>query len=173
MNKTVIILGSSRSNGNTRKVVDFITARKACEVIDLNDLKMGYYSYEFIHKNDDFIPTAKHIVENFDTIIFATPVYWYNMSAVMKTFFDRISDLLRNEEIVIGRKFRGMNMVVVSCSGEDLVDGFYMPFKESANYLGMNYLGQVHTWMGADGEVAEKCVSGIDGLLEKVGLNDK
>lgn len=63
----------------------------------------------------------------------------------MKFFFDRISDLLRNEEIVIGRKFRGKNMAVISCNGEDLVGGFYMPFKESANYLGMNYLGNVHT----------------------------
>lgn len=170
MNKPIIILGSSRSNGETRKVVDFIRSKQDCEVIDLNDLKMGYYSYEFIHKNDDFIPTAKRIVENFDTIIFATPVYWYNMSAVMKTFFDRISDLLRNEEIVIGRKFRGMNMAVISCSGEDLVDGYYMPFKESANYLGMNYLGEVHTWMGENGAVAEKCKPQIKDFLNKVFL---
>ena len=167
MNKTLIILGSSRSNGDTKKVVDFICSKQNCEVIDLNDLKMGYYSYEYIHKNDDFISTSKRIVENFDTIIFATPVYWYTMSAVMKTFFDRISDLLSNEEIVIGRKLRGMNMAVVSCSTEDLVDGFYMPFRESANYLGMNYLGEVHTWLGEDGEVAEGCVAAVTEFVEK------
>lgn len=169
MNKTIIIFGSSRSDGNTRKVLDFIIQKNNWKVIDLNDLKIGYYSYNYIHKNDDFIPTAKYIVDNYDTIIFATPVYWYTMSAIMKTFFDRISDLLRNEEIVIGRKFRGKNMAVVSCSGEDLVDGFYMPFKESANYLGMNYLGEVHTWLDESGEnVAKKCMKNIDAFLEKI-----
>ncbi len=164
-NKTVIILGSSRSQGNTRKVLDYILEQNDFELIDLNDLKMGYYSYEFIHKHDDFIPTAKRIVEQYDNIVFATPVYWYNMSAVMKTFFDRISDLLRNEEIVIGRKFRGKNMAVISNSSEDLVDGFYMPFRESANYLGMNYLGEVHTWLDEDGNVAEKCKPHIQSFL--------
>ncbi len=150
--KAVIILGTSRSEGNTKKVVDQLNKNHNFEIIDLNNKKIGYYSYDFIHKNDDFIPTAKYIVENFDTIIFATPVYWYTMSAIMKTFFDRISDLLRNEEIVIGRKFRGKNMAVISCSNEnDLVNGYYMPFKESANYLGMNYLGDIHGWVNEKG----------------------
>ena len=171
-NKTVIIFGSSRSDGDTRKVLDLIHQKNDWEIIDLNTLKIGYYDYNYIHKNDDFIPTAKHIVDNFDTIIFATPVYWYTMSAVMKTFFDRISDLLENEEIEIGRKLRGKNMAVISCSNEDLIDGFYMPFKESANYLGMNYLGEVHTWLGEDGEVATKCIPQIETFVKSVLKNE-
>ena len=50
-------------------------------------------------------------------------------------------------------------MGVVSCSGHnDLKDGFDMPFKESAIYLGMNYLGHVHAWIDSNniGEEASK-----------------
>ena len=30
---------------------------------------------------------------------------------------------------------------------DDIKDGFSMPFIESANYLGMTYLGDTHTWV--------------------------
>jgi hypothetical protein len=69
------------------------------------------------------------------------------MSAVMKTFFDRISDLLKIRKD-LGRKLRGKSMALVSCSGDnDLVNGFEMPFVESAAYLGMRYLGAYHSWL--------------------------
>lgn len=57
-------------------------------------------------------------------------------------------------------------MAVISCNGEDLVGGFYMPFKESANYLGMNYLGNVHTQLDEDREnIAKKCTKNIEKFL--------
>ena len=36
------------------------------------------------------------IIEKYDTLIFATPVYWYSMSGIMKVFFDRKNDNLLN-----------------------------------------------------------------------------
>ena len=103
------------------------------------------------NKDDDFIPLMRNITSQYRRIIFATPVYWYSMSAIMKTFFDRISDLLTWEK-ELGRTLRGKEVGVVSCSGHnDLREGFDMPFKESAHYLGMEYLGHVHTWAGSKG----------------------
>ena len=65
----------------------------------------------------------------------------------MKIFFDRISDLLKIDK-ESGRKLRGKNMAMFSCgSDQDLKTGFAMPFIESANYLGMNYLGDFHAWI--------------------------
>ncbi len=90
------------------------------------------------------------VIETYDTIIFATPVYWYSMSGILKVFFDRISDLLRIHKDT-GRALRGKNMAMVSCSNhDDLVDGFSTPFKESSNYLEMNYLGDIHTFIEND-----------------------
>jgi hypothetical protein len=66
------------------------------------------------------------------------------MSGIMKVFFDRFSDLIRIEKEE-GRKLRGKNMFVISNSHSDLIDAsFYIPFQKSADYLGMNYLGDIH-----------------------------
>ncbi|MBT8195762.1 MAG: FMN reductase, partial [Bacteroidia bacterium] len=67
--------------------------------------------------------------------------------ARLKIFFDRFSDLLHAEK-EIGRKLRGMEMAVISCASErNTKEGFHMSFKESAKYLGMNYVGDVHGWV--------------------------
>lgn len=148
--KGVIIQGSSRSDGNTSKIVSFIQERTGFDSIDLKSKHIGPFDYDFKNKGDDFLPLMTEIVYNYDIIIFATPVYWYSMSGIMKNFFDRISDCLKTEK-ELGRKLRGKNMGMVSCgSDSELKKGFEMPFAESANYLGMSYLGNIHTWMEND-----------------------
>ncbi|HEY4617359.1 MAG TPA: NAD(P)H-dependent oxidoreductase [Flavobacterium sp.] len=143
-NKTVIIVGSSRSNGNTSKIVDKISTQINADVIDLRDYSISYYDYESENREDDFMPLITSIIEKYDTLVFATPVYWYTMSGIMKVFFDRFSDLIRIEK-ELGRKLRGKNMFVISNSDQDELDyDFHMPFRLSAEYLGMTYLGQKH-----------------------------
>jgi multimeric flavodoxin WrbA len=145
--KGVIIQGSSRSNGNTNKIVSFVIEKTGFDIIDLKSKHISGFDYNFQNKDDDFIPLMKDIVNKYDTIIFATPVYWYSMSGIMKTFFDRITDCIKIEK-EIGRKLRGKTMGMISCgSDSELKEGFKMPFVESANYLGMHYLGDIHTWM--------------------------
>lgn len=144
-NKTVIILGSSRSNGDTRKVIEYLNNNNQYDIIDLNTLNFSYFDYEHKNKDDDFIPLMREIIAKYDTLIFATPVYWYSMSGILKVFFDRITDLITIEK-ELGRQLRGKNMGAISCSiGNNLGETFWMPFEQSANYLGMNYLGHVHT----------------------------
>ena len=146
-NKGAIIQGSSQSNGNTNKVVSFVSEKTGFDIIDLNTYHIEPFDYEFNNQGDDFMPLMKRIVDNYGTIVFATPVYWYAMSGTMKIFFDRISDCLKIEKEV-GRKLRGKSMGMISCgSGPDPIQGFNIPFVKSANYLGMNYVGDIHTWI--------------------------
>jgi multimeric flavodoxin WrbA len=143
-NRKVIIVGSSRSNGNTTKIVDEIATQYNIDVINLNDYKFSYYDYESKNREDDFLPLIKLIIEKYDTLIFATPVYWYSMSGIMKVFFDRFSDLIRIEKET-GRELRGKNFAVISNSHESEIDfDFYIPFRKSAEYLGMKYIGEKH-----------------------------
>jgi multimeric flavodoxin WrbA len=143
-NKKVIILGSSRKNGNTTRIVDEISKETEIDVIDLSDYNISYYDYESKNREDDFLPLIKEIIEKYDTLIFATPIYWYNMSGIMKVFFDRISDLIRIEKET-GRKLRGKKIGVISNSHDnEIEDSFYIPFIKSADYLGMQYLGHAH-----------------------------
>jgi len=168
MNKIVIIQGSSRSNGNTNKIINHINSSNKYDVIDLYNKKINHFDYSFNNNDDDFLPLIKNVIENYDTIIFATPVYWYSMSGIMKVFFDRLSDLLYVEKD-LGRNLRGKNMAMISCgSSPGLKDEFSMPFVESANYLGMNYLGNVHTWLENDTKISEEVKLDISNFINKL-----
>ncbi|HEX5742325.1 MAG TPA: NAD(P)H-dependent oxidoreductase [Flavobacteriaceae bacterium] len=143
-NKKVIIIGSSRINGNTNRIATEIATRYNFDVINLSDYSFSYYDYESNNLTDDFFPLIKNIIEKYNTLIFATPVYWYSMSGIMKVFFDRFSDLIRIEKET-GRKLRGKNMGVISNSHDSTIDDvFYIPFRKSAAYLGMNFIGNQH-----------------------------
>ena len=144
MKKGIIILGSSNSNGTTRKIASFIGARTDFPIIDLNTKIIEKFDYEFNNRDDDFLPLIRHIVESYQIIVFATPVYWYSMSGTMKIFFDRLSDCLKTEKET-GRKLRGMEMAVACCGcDQELKEGFYMPFIETAKYLGITYQGDMY-----------------------------
>ena len=145
--KRIIIQGSSRSKGNTNKVVRLLMNELEFDVVDLSLKKIGYFDYEFKNQKDDFLSIIKKIANEYEMIVFATPVYWYSMSGQMKTFFDRLSDCLRIEKET-GRKLRGKNMAAISCGSDEIeTEGFFAPFRKSAEYLGMTFLGNVHTWI--------------------------
>jgi multimeric flavodoxin WrbA len=162
----IIIQGSSKSNGNTRKIVDYVLSKKEGQFIDLKTKEISYFDYEHKNVDDDFINVMKSVLK-FETIIFATPVYWYSMSALMKTFIDRISDLLKIRKD-LGRQLRGKNMMVIACSSDNTeYPSLWEPFKLSAEYLGMEYLGNAHTWVESD-SVPLDVRQSLDLLLNKL-----
>ena len=147
MNSSVIIQASSRSNGNTHKVVQFFNREMSYDFIDLKDYHIAQFDYEFNNKNDDFLPLFRKIISRYDTIIFATPVYWYSMSGILKVFFDRITDSLKDDVLI--KKLKNKKMGIISCnSGKYLnKEMFALPFKETAKYLGMIFIGHVNAWL--------------------------
>ena len=142
--KKVIIVGSSRNKGNTTRIIENVAKQFNIDVVNLSQYKISYYDYESKNRDDDFLPLIKNILEKYDTLIFATPVYWYSMSGIMKVFFDRFSDLIRIEKET-GRGLKGKKMAVISNShNSEIENEFYIPFRKSAAYLGMDYLGDQH-----------------------------
>ena len=167
MKKIIIIQASSRSHGNTKKVIDFLNIKNQFDVIDLKTKNIGPFDYNFANADDDFLPLLEHIIKNYNTIVFATPVYWYSMSGILKDFFDRFSDLLHYKK-ELGRQLRGKNMAMLSNSNEnDLQQGFTMPFVASANYLDMQYLGDTHAWFNGE-EIALEAKKQIDDFRELI-----
>ncbi|NNF00114.1 MAG: FMN reductase [Pyrinomonadaceae bacterium] len=163
----VIIQGSARSEGNTARIVGYVSEDLGFEVIDLRKKRIGDFHYDFKNSDDDFLPLIAEIVAKHATIIYATPVYWYSMSGMMKTFFDRITDLMRVEK-ELGRRLREMNMAMISCGSDpDLPDGFTVPFSETANYLGMSYLGDVHTWVLND-RIPQQVANDLDEFIDGI-----
>lgn len=131
-------------------MIKYIADQTSYKIVYLKTKQILPFDYEFNNHNDNFFPLIKEIVGNFELIIFETPVYWYTMSGTMKIFFDRISDCLKKEKET-GRKLRGIEMAILSCDSDKVLkDGLHMPFIETANYFGMKYVGDVHSWLEDD-----------------------
>jgi multimeric flavodoxin WrbA len=135
----IVILGSSRSNGNTRKAVDMVIDSTKIPVVDLLTLSISGYDYEHRNQDDDFIPLIERVL-TFETIILATPVYWYQMSWLMKIFLDRITDVLKIRKD-LGRQLRGKKLFVIASFHDSLPKGFEDTFSQTCEYLGIHYLG--------------------------------
>lgn len=164
--KAIIITGSCRNDGDSTKLKKMMASFSDWDSLDLNDYSFSYYDYAHENRTDDFIPMMERVIESYDTIVFVTPVYWYAMSGIMKVFFDRLTDLITIEKD-LGRRLRGKQMAVVSTSnGNNLGENFWLPFKASADYLGMHYLGDLHTCSGD--EATESFVSAFVADLMKV-----
>ncbi|MEL6866853.1 MAG: NAD(P)H-dependent oxidoreductase [Bacteroidota bacterium] len=163
---TILLQASARSHGHTRLITNYLSQQSGIPLIDLKTKDIGYFDYEFNNQEDDFIPLIEEML-HYDLFIFATPVYWYSMSARMKTFFDRLSDLLKIRKD-LGRQLRGKSMLAISCSGDpELVAGYFMPFEESADYLGMHYLGGVHTWIFEE-QIPEEVRKQLDQVIAQI-----
>lgn len=146
--KTAIILGSSRSNGNTAKLSQHFAKHLDATVFDINNLDIAPFDYDANYQ-DDFKPLIDRLL-NFERIILATPMYWYAASAQMKTFLDRLSDLLNSEKHK-GRKLRGKSAVLLATGADSSPPPcFEEMFKLTFNYLGMHYQGMRYCACPAD-----------------------
>ena len=144
MSKTIVIMGSSNPMGDSYKICKSIVDKYEIKFQDLNELVIMPYDYDHENRDDDFIGFMKHVIESYDTIILASPVYWYSMSGIMKNFIDRFTDLLTIKK-EMGRQLRGKSLIAVSVSkSDDCPVEFPMPFERSAEYLGMIWKGYAH-----------------------------
>lgn len=138
--RAVVILGSSRSDGHTRRAVDAVLGARAVRIVDLSRLRISPYDYAHRNAGDDFLRTVESIVPA-SLWILATPVYWFSMSAPLKTFVDRLSDLFEVRED-LGRRLEGKSLALVATgAGGGLPAGFQAPFRHLCEYAGMRYAG--------------------------------
>ncbi len=145
MSKVIAIIGSSREKGNTRLILDEVIKNQNIEIVSLAEKNISYYDYEHKNRNDDFISIISKIVQC-DQIIFASPVYWYSLSAPMKIFVDRFSDLLRIEKEK-GRQLKGKKTYLISTGSEEhCPECFEQAFKLTCDYLGMHYQGMLYCY---------------------------
>ena len=140
-NRSLLILGSNRKNSLTESITRNSLADTEFDVIDLLDYKIAHFNYDGNYPADDEFETIINKMLSYDNIIFATPVYWYSMSGVMKVFFDRLTDLITIKRDT-GRQLRGKSASMVAVGTDPAIpDGFETPFKHTSAYLGINYKG--------------------------------
>ncbi len=163
----IIIFGSSRSEGNTYQIGKAIAHKTDLELIDLNELKISPYDYQHKNQDDDFMKLAEKMVAK-RVIILLSPVYWYTMSAQMKIFIDRWSDLVTIRKD-LGRKLKGVKLMTVSCGSDGVIgEEFVLPFSLSAKYLEMEFVGNFHTWKEDGTALDAEMIDVIGGIADQV-----
>lgn len=127
MSKVLIITTSLRAKSNSDILADQVAkgARDAgheVEIISLKGKKIGFCKGCLACQNtmecvikDDAIEIAEKVKEA-DTIVFATPIYYYEMSGQMKTLLDRLNPLYPSDY-----KFRSIYMLATAAEDEDYV----------------------------------------------------
>ncbi|MEZ5922361.1 MAG: flavodoxin family protein [Parvularculaceae bacterium] len=152
MSDVIVITGSARRDGHTRPAVDAAFGGSRAIIYDLNDYEVAPYDYA-CSPEDDFLPLAERMITA-KAIVFATPVYWYSMSAPMKVFFDRLTDLTGAYKQK-GRALAGRRNYLLAAGGSaSAPEGFVTPFRETALYFDMEWGGDFYaqTPLSADSE---------------------
>lgn len=151
MSKPLVIFGSVRTDGNTNDAVEAVFGEHEIDRVNLCEMDISHYDYDHANSDDDFLPLAERMTKA-ETIVLVTPVYWYSMSAHMKIFFDRISDLITIAK-PLGRALAGRKVYLIACgSSPELPAHFEEPFSATCNYLAMDYRGTFYYDAGENHE---------------------
>jgi multimeric flavodoxin WrbA len=142
--KPLIIVGSSRRDSDTKKFVELVFKEVDNTTIDLLDFTIHQYDYDNGYPGNDCFLEVVNLMLEYKVIVFATPVYWYSMSGLMKTFFDRFSDLVTVRK-QLGRQLKGKITFLIAVGAEkDLPVGFETPFESTSEYMDMIYNGSIY-----------------------------
>lgn len=132
---TIIFYASSRPKGNTHTIADYLATSLDAPKVDLSELEIAYYNYDGQYPEPDQFATLITKALTYNKWLLVTPVYWYTMSTQMKTFLDRLSDRLSDQDD-FRPKLTNKQLWVVACGSDpDPVPHFFTPFRLSAEYL--------------------------------------
>ena len=127
MSKVLVISTSLRAKSNSDILTERLIAgaKEAGHEVDHISLKgkkinfcIGCLACQRTQRcvlKDDAIEIAEKVKEA-DTLVFATPIYYYGMSGQMKTLLDRLNPLYPSDY-----KFRRVYMLSVAAEDEDYV----------------------------------------------------
>ena len=137
--KPLVILASARKQGDTRNFLNKVFTAHDYELIDLLDVHISPYSYANDYSDTDGFLKVFDVLLKHKIVVFATPVYWYAMSGLMKTFFDRFTDVVTSKKY-LGKQLHGKYTFLLAVGAdEELPTGFEIPFKLTSEYLKMSY----------------------------------
>jgi multimeric flavodoxin WrbA len=120
----LVIYGSSRRHGNSELLADRVVEGLAAEKIYLVEKTIRpiddrrHDPEGFPTVDDDYDSVIERVLAH-DTLVFATPVYWYGMSGLMKNFIDRWSQSLRDPRYAFREVMAKKSAYVVLVGGDD------------------------------------------------------
>lgn len=125
MKNVLIISTSPRRGGNSEILCEefakgVVAAGNAVETISLIDKTIGFcrgcFECQKTHKCviDDDMDAINEKIKNADAVVFATPIYYYEMSGQLKTLLDRTNPLYQTDYM-----FRDVYLIATCADGDD------------------------------------------------------
>ncbi len=96
----LFINGSPNKNGNTAALAAALLNGKNYTTLNLTDYVIGAYGQNL---PNDGLDTVIHAIEQADTIVFGSPVYWHNICGSVRNVLDRFYGKVENGSLS-GRK---------------------------------------------------------------------
>ncbi|MFX1344059.1 MAG: flavodoxin family protein [Promethearchaeota archaeon] len=154
--QVLALLGSPRKKGNSDLLTDEVlkglkSVGASVDKIYLDDFQIrpigevidDSRNREDSRADDDYPQLLKKFLEA-NLIIWATPIYWYGVSAQMKCFIDRFSSYFRNPHYA--DKFYDKGHIVLCTFGSDVYEYSRFitePMKLIIQILRGNYIGDI------------------------------
>lgn len=86
---SILFINGGEKNGNTNRMGHELIGKHPYKQIDLADTKVYDYGQVFAREDDDQFGEVLEAVQAADTIIMGSPVYWHNLSGMLRNLLDR------------------------------------------------------------------------------------
>ena len=100
MSKILFMNASPNKEGATASIAHELLKGKDYEEMQMSDYEISQYGAV---RDNDQIKEMLSVIGNYDTLLIGSPVYFYTISGILKTFIDRLY-LLPEAEILKGKK---------------------------------------------------------------------
>lgn len=131
----LFINSSPNREGNTARVAAALLEGKEYETLNLTDYKIHGYGQEY--EDDQFMEVIDKIREA-DVVVMGSPLYWHNLSGLMRCFLDRTYGPFEQGEF----SGRDMYAVVQGAAPEKwMLEACEYTMKRFAGICGFDYKG--------------------------------
>lgn len=131
----LFINGSPNKNGNTAALAAALLNGKNYTTLNLTDYVIGAYGQNL---PNDGLDTVIHAIEQADTIVIGSPVYWHNICGSVRNVLDRFYGKVENGSLS-GRK---LYFVFQGAAPEKwMLEAGEYTMKRFAALYGMTYSG--------------------------------
>ena len=94
--KILFINGSPNKEGNTVHLANTLLSGKVYDTIHLADYKIYCYGQKY---EDDEFAKVLAAIQQADTLVIGSPVYWHNMSGAVRNLLDRLYEALKKHSL--------------------------------------------------------------------------
>ncbi|MEW9677304.1 flavodoxin family protein [Lentibacillus sp. L22] len=157
-----VIYGGTRQDGNTEILTEQAIRGLSVERIHLKDYEikpiedLRHSKGGFQEVNDDYNAIIDRILPH-DILIFATPIYWFSMSGMMKNFIDRWSQTLKDLNYPDFKIIMSSKKAYVIAVGGDKPSLKGLPliqqFQYIFNFIGITFDGYILAKGNRPGEI--------------------